>query len=231
MEKYYDAFLYFANWGTHRFMLRLPKKLVDVKALKQYGVDDYLIVRTKGDFVVIEFFSEDESGDWYDEEEEGGLASLVSLRSDLLCGDLRSLYLGWLAGAQTRELDEDAVEPPVPPGLQRLSTPLKSLTVFLRIDNKLLETAAKSSRAEADSQKPLKKELVRWIAKLPVAEKNKILLQLAEGDDPHLSMTLQRRFRESRGKRPGGKITEEKQPRRTVGELLAAGGFRDDEEA
>ena len=34
MEKYFDAFLYYANWGTHWFMLRLPAKLVDVKAMK-----------------------------------------------------------------------------------------------------------------------------------------------------------------------------------------------------
>jgi len=28
MGKYFDAFLYFANWGTHWFMLRIPKKLI-----------------------------------------------------------------------------------------------------------------------------------------------------------------------------------------------------------
>ncbi len=25
MQRYYDAHLYFANWGTHRIMLRLPR--------------------------------------------------------------------------------------------------------------------------------------------------------------------------------------------------------------
>jgi hypothetical protein len=29
MERYFDAFLYFANWGSRRFMLRLPTKLLD----------------------------------------------------------------------------------------------------------------------------------------------------------------------------------------------------------
>ena len=225
MEKYFDAFLYFANWGTHWFMLRLPKKLVDVKALKQYVADDILDVRTKGDFVVLDFRSEDESGDWYDSNEESVLASLVSLRTDLLNGDLRCLYLGWLAAAQTGELDGDAVEPPVPPGLHRLSSPLKSLADFLRIDKKLLKTAAKSSRAEVVSQKPLKKELAGWIAKLPVAEKDKILVQLAEGNDPHLSMNLLQRFRESRGKQSINEKIEKDRPQRTVSELLAAAGL------
>ena len=31
MEQYFDAFLYFANWGSRRFMLRLPIKLLDPK--------------------------------------------------------------------------------------------------------------------------------------------------------------------------------------------------------
>jgi hypothetical protein len=60
---------------------------------------------------------------------------------------------------------------------------------------------------------------------LPAAEKNKILLQLAEGSDPHLSLDLLRRFRESRGKRAVVKGSEESQSRRTVGELLAASGL------
>jgi len=29
LERYYDAHLYVANWGTHRVMLRLPRDLLD----------------------------------------------------------------------------------------------------------------------------------------------------------------------------------------------------------
>jgi hypothetical protein len=38
MERYFDAHLYFANWGTHRLMLRIPKARVDLKAFKPYFV-------------------------------------------------------------------------------------------------------------------------------------------------------------------------------------------------
>jgi hypothetical protein len=31
MERYFDAFLYLANWGTHRLMLRVPRRLLDQK--------------------------------------------------------------------------------------------------------------------------------------------------------------------------------------------------------
>jgi len=36
MFQYFDAFLYFANWGTRRLMFRMPAELVDAKAAKQY---------------------------------------------------------------------------------------------------------------------------------------------------------------------------------------------------
>jgi hypothetical protein len=29
MMRYFDAFVYVANWGTHRFMVRLPRRLLD----------------------------------------------------------------------------------------------------------------------------------------------------------------------------------------------------------
>src|SRR5829696_4575944 len=36
LARYFDAHLYFANWGTHRFMLRLPAAAVDARALRPY---------------------------------------------------------------------------------------------------------------------------------------------------------------------------------------------------
>ncbi len=227
MEQHFDAFFYYANWGTHWFMLRLPKKLVDVKAVKQYAADDHLDVWTKGDFVLLDFQSEDESGEWY--EDECGLASLIPLRADLLNGDFRALYLGWLAAAQNDALDANDAGPPVPPGLQRLSASLTGLADFLRIDDKLINAAATAGPAEAAS-KPAKKELARWIAELPASEKNKILLELAGGKNPHLSTHLLRRFRESRGRQVAANDRQQRQPRRTVAELLAAAGLADSEE-
>src|SRR5437773_1581039 len=36
MEKYFDAHLYVANWGSHRLMLRLPRRLLDDKTASAY---------------------------------------------------------------------------------------------------------------------------------------------------------------------------------------------------
>jgi hypothetical protein len=131
MEKYFDAFLYYANWGTHWFMLRLPAELVDVKAMKPYCGEDSFSLRTKGGHVILEFCSEDESGDWEEEGDSSRLASLIPLRTDLLGGDFRSLYLGWLAALQAGEIGNDDPEPCVPPGMKRLSASLRSMAEFL----------------------------------------------------------------------------------------------------
>ena len=72
----------------------------------------------------------------------------VRLRADLMGGDLRGLYLGWLNCLQMGELDDEEIEPPVPPGLGKLSASLRSLADFLRIDDGLLEAAAEADTAE-----------------------------------------------------------------------------------
>ena len=130
LEKYFDASVYVANWGTREFHLRLPQERVDFKQLKSILPGKSTRVRSAGQFVIVSFESEVESDDDWDDG-TGWMGSLVSLRSDLLRGDLRSLYLGWLMCAQDDELPGDALEPPVPAGLRELSAPLDSLIEFL----------------------------------------------------------------------------------------------------
>src|SRR2546426_1400915 len=54
MHKYFDAFVYFANWGTHRFMLRLPRGVIDERELKAYAGGEVLALHPKDDHLVIE---------------------------------------------------------------------------------------------------------------------------------------------------------------------------------
>ncbi len=223
MERYFDAFLYFANWGTHWFMLRLPRALLDLETATLYCSCEAVTAWEKGDYVILEFRSEDESGDWY-EDEEGSLSSLIPLRAEIASGDLRSLYLGWLLCAQNGEMDEDDREPPVPPGLGDLSASLRAFADFLRVDSDLIEIAAQRS-ASASTAGPLAADLQRWIVALPDSEKNELLLRLAEGSDPHLRAELLQRFRSAS---TSAGITKEDalEGRRTVGELLASAEAR-----
>src|SRR5215218_9492597 len=185
MARYYDAHLYFANWGTHRLMLRLPRRLLDPQTVRRYSPgrgswESGVAVHAKGQHVILEFRSNDDSGE-FDEDDEAGeawLASLITVRADLAGGDHRALYLGWQCAVQSGELDDTAVEPPVPPGLATLSAPLSALADFLRVGADLLAIASERSAAlRAAGSTP--DDLATWLRALPVAEKDDLLLELA----------------------------------------------------
>jgi len=141
MAKYFDVFVYVANWGTRQLMFRLPRRGVGLKALTHYCAGGSATFKTIGRYVLIEFLSEGEDDGWV--SGEGWIDSLVPLRADLLRGDLRCLYLGWLLASQNDELVDGAVEPPVPPGLGKLTTTLTAFADFFRIDKKAIKAAAK----------------------------------------------------------------------------------------
>jgi len=144
MDRYFDAFLYFANWGTNILKLRLPSSLLDKRTADLYCVSESASVREQKGKTILTFASHDEEIDeWPDESD--ALSALIPIRAQIAAGDLRSLYIGWLLSAQTGELEDEEVEPPVPPGLGDLDGSLERLVDFLRIDADLLDVAAADS--------------------------------------------------------------------------------------
>jgi hypothetical protein len=104
---------------------------------------------------------------------------LVTLREELLRGDLRSLYLGWLAGAG--ELRDDTLEPEVPAGLSELTLPQQALAEFLEIDRDILVAAsagsARAPRTGAEEEGRLDAWLGEWSRDQMVA----VLKLMAQG--------------------------------------------------
>ena len=225
VEKYFDAFLYLANWGTHVFKLRLPSRLLDLKTAHLYCSGEKAFAHEKNGKVILSFLSEDEGGgEWV--ESEGLLSSLISVRSEIARGDLRCLYLGWLLCVQNRELDEEDVEPPVPPGLGQLSASLESMVDFLRIDPNLIYVAARASQPLQEVQ-PRQTEIREWVKNFSSAEKDDVLASLIVGEDPALTPDLLRRFIKECGS--GDREIAEQNEKRTVGELLRAAEERAEE--
>jgi hypothetical protein len=223
LEKYFDAFVYVANWGTREFHLRLPQELADLKHLKSILPGKAVGVRSAGKFVIVAFESEVESDDW--DDGTGWMGSLVSLRSHLLWGDLRCLYLGWLMCVQDEEFSEDAMEPPVPAGLRELSAPLESLIEFLGIDEDLIEVAAAASAPLKAG--PSRNELAAWVRGLPANEKDDLLIDFLSESSERCRLELLQRFqRENAVAASHGAIE-----RRTVKDLLTAARVRADERA
>jgi hypothetical protein len=219
MHSYFDAFVYVANWGTHRLMLRIPASLFDMKAAKAYATDQSLKLHTKNDHVIVEFTSNlEDGGGW--EEGEGYLDPLLPVRAELMAGDWRSLYLGWLVDVLYRYGEEEDREPPVPPNMGKLSRPLQKLADFLWLEKDIIKVAAQSS-AEAAKNEAVSKDRAAWIAALPSDQKDDWLLQVMEGDLPNLSSELHQRFqRVWNSQNPAAAASAA--PRRTVKELYAA---------
>jgi hypothetical protein len=194
MECYYDAHLYVANWGTHRVMFRLPCDLLDPDVVEGYCVGDQVSAWVTEQFVVLDFTSENEAGD-FDYDAEALLSAIIGVRAELATGDLRPLYLAWLAAYGAWERDEDTfdrdadddLEPPVPPGLGMLTAAQRALADFLHLDDDLLTIAAQTSPPlEQIADDP--GELAAWVKRLPVVEKDRLLRRVVQGDAARIRM-------------------------------------------
>jgi hypothetical protein len=221
LADYYDAMLYLANWGSRQLAFRFPKALMDLQQMRQYNVEtreypsDAVTVSAVGEYAILNIQLHEEEGlGWI--EGEGRLGSLVGLRDAILRGDHRLLYLAWLKGLTLAyDVDEDALEPPVPPGLGELTPALRCFVELFDVDEDMIHAAAERSA----SLKPRtfnENDLRQAIGELSPEERNTFLLRLAQGE-PHLSLALNRRL-----EMLINTSDYDVGPRRTVGEIIAA---------
>jgi hypothetical protein len=222
MDKYFDAFLYFANWGTRVLKLRLPTRILDLHTALQYCTDRSVEAWEKEGRTFLSFVTEPEEPPYLeaDLELEGTLTTLAVLRLEFARGDFRGLYLAWLLGVQNGEIGREETEPPVPAGLGELTPCQKTLIEFMGIDGDLVHAVSETSvpLKEASPKRP---EIQAWIASLPGAQKDELLTRLVIDGDGSLAAELLRRFRKEAAVRPAGPAGAGA-PRRTVKELLEA---------
>lgn len=199
---------------------------MDAETARQYCDEEYRAwVTETAAHVIVRFRRDDDEGDdWI--EGEGLLDPLLAARSELVAGDTRLLYLGWLLKVQSGGLDddddeglEDEAEPPVPAGLKELSDSLASVAKFLKIDDDLIRVAAQASGPLV----PVSDDgIADWVTALPASEKDKFLTMVAEGEGAQVEALLVRRFR--RESRPTGAAATN--AGRTASELLAGAEAR-----
>ncbi len=218
LVRYFDAFLYLANWGSRQLMFRFPADLLDSEQIERYCVPDYIELERIDDYAVLDIqLSEEEGFEWI--EGAGWLGALIPLRNDILLGDYRALYLAWLKAIELDdgfELDPAREEPPVPPGLGQLNAALQAFVDLFDLNPDLLKAAAQASPPPAPE---LGEETLRAaISQLLREECDAFLLRLAR-NEPGLHLTLQRRLEGLLEITPATPQTER---RRTIGELLDA---------
>jgi len=191
MERYFDAFLYLANWGTRRLMFRLPREVLDLEIGGLYCYTDAASLVETEDHLIVSLYADRDPDDYWDET-HGELGTMVQARTELAAGDLRLLYLGWLLAVQAGEVDDEDAEPPVPAGLGKLSAALRAVADFLDIDEDLLAAAAQAS---PDAQDEDRSDLAEWVGSLPAEEKDVLLARVASGEGAAVQTLLLRRFR------------------------------------
>ncbi len=187
--KYFDAFFYFANWGSLCLMFRFPRGLIDEAIIEPYCTNEYISFETMGEYQVLDLDFHIDDSSWL--ETEGTLSDFIRLRADILDGDYRLLYLAWLKamtlyGIPDFSDDEDDPdspaydrEPPVPAGLKLLSPALQNFVHIFGLDRFLVQAAAETS---PEPKKPTVVDYGSLVSRLPRAECDDFLTRLAEGE-------------------------------------------------
>lgn len=140
MRCYFDAHVYVANWCTCVLCLHLPKSAFSAGIFRAFKTETTFSVKQTKTHWLLEWVLDesDNYGRFAVEDGRGWMGRLAPLRDELLRGDMRPLYIGWLAGVSAGEVSGKTTEPEPPPGLSQLTAAQQSLADFLEIDENLL---------------------------------------------------------------------------------------------
>lgn len=183
MRRYFDAFVYFANWFTCQYTLRLPKETFQESELEPFGGCSMLLIESTDTHWIFSW-TLDES-DNYDrfgaEDGAGWMQKLLPLRDELLRGDLRSLYLGWLASVDGWD-DGDELEPvSLPAGLGEWSPAQHDLAAFLEITPDLLKASCAARAASVSSAIYEQQSTEAWLETWQTADWQGVIEDIALG--------------------------------------------------
>jgi hypothetical protein len=193
---YYDAHLYTANWGTVRLGLTFPNECLPPEAVQPYlheseRYEDTLTIKKIGHRCIV-WWERNEEGGWGHTEGEGILDQLVGVREELMGGDYRALFLGWLADFDAEEWRDSknsaVVMPPVPAGLNRLSPALRALVDHFQVDRDALAVAAELTA----NHSPTSTSIAAALEGLPGPQMQSLLKRVAEGDGSRVMSELRR---------------------------------------
>jgi hypothetical protein len=243
MESYFDAHVYVSNFGTVTFMLRLPRTVLADDTLARYATEDGLDWWTTDVYTILEWrLDGDPPDEWI--EGEGWMSQLLPIRDELVRGDYRSLYIGWLSSVvggslepedeEDEEEDSDSLEeedydegsgtfdrePPVPAGLGSLTGSQVALAEFLCIDSDLIAAAAEAS-PDVPANDVSDPRVAEWVAQLPEQEVRALIARILHGEGLRIQTELQSRYYRSRSEATENSLSGADGSRRTAADLVA----------
>ncbi len=189
LYRFFDGFLYWANWGAPQLALRFPHGVVPATLLDGYDLDEFVTLAQHQDYDTLDIhFGVIEGPDEWIEYE---LGSLMPIRDELMEGDLRSLYIVWLAaqrlmGSYDEAEDYEIDVPPIPPGLATLTSAQQALVELLQLPQELIVAAAQHSAPATPAPSD---DFTAWVESLPPERRKQYLVRLAR-NEPGLSRLL-----------------------------------------
>jgi len=181
MERWFDLHFYRANWGSRRLMLKLPTRMVDRDVLDRcLGKTDSVEVWEAGDSLILSIARDELDIEDWDVEDDGRLATLAPLRSDVLAGDTRLFYLLWLMAIEDGEVEDEALEPL--PGIGPLTDALEAFAEFFGMDPDLVAAAAERTGDPMAGRSASSEAVRQIISAIAETEKTDLLARLHDGD-------------------------------------------------
>lgn len=197
MKRFFDAHVFIGNWSTGTFMLRVPIEAISEEIVSSVSYMDILrFDSTETHWIISWDLGEWERATPFDVTETADWMALLSpIRDELLRGDMRSLYIGWLYTASGGLVEEDGsdLEPFLPEGLGNLTASQQALVEFIEIDQDMLAGAAMGC-PERRPETPTEGEIDRWLEGLPPEESRLVLKQLLQGRGQEAASALKNRF-------------------------------------
>jgi hypothetical protein len=200
LRRGYDIHLHYANFGVRTLMIRLPVGFPDEATAKPYLMSESIEVRKDkkgpGRILIIEpGFEPGDLEDLWDLDDL--LDRLLPLRAEILAGDSRPLYLANLAAATDSYCDPDEWhEPPVPAGLDDLTSAQSALAELYALSDALLAAAARDS-PPMPTRPETGNRYNEWLARQPETIKDERLAALMADPDAAVRGQLLRDFRKS----------------------------------
>ncbi len=176
-------------------MFRFPISAVHFDVMSRFALGETIDIKRKDAHLIVDLFFQDESIDeWVDGE--GKLHRVLGLYDDLLAEDYRPLFLAWLQATLLEYgWEPNAVLPPVPPGLRKLSDPLRAFSELFEINSDLVAAAASFSdpiRQESNE------DLAHALESMPAVRQADILRRMVLGEPPSVViLELRRQLRNS----------------------------------
>jgi len=195
MRRYFDLHVFLANWGDAIFMVRLPREALEQNILDVFCSSPYLKYEALAEHWLITWSLE--VSDDYERfefvEDTAWMSRLAPLREELLRGDLRSLYLGWLRYISNEDGEPDELEPMVVEGLGQLTAAQRSLAEFLEIDVDLLAGVVKG-QAPKTEQAEDETVVEAWLDSLHKDELRGYLRQMVQGQGAQAERVVRRKY-------------------------------------